>query len=73
VVQEWKKIPILSCVEIIGILSSTSNNIFSLMVKVLQDFGGLRLEDLGGKMDSIMGYDSNVFQGNQTNVTLQFK
>jgi hypothetical protein len=43
------------------------------MVKFLQNFGGLRLEDLGGKIVSVMGYDNNVFQGNQTNVTLQFK
>jgi hypothetical protein len=43
------------------------------MVKFLQDFGGLRLENLGGKMVSVMGYNNNVFQGNQTSVTLQFK
>ncbi len=72
-VQEWKRIPILFCVEIIGVLCSTFNNIFYLMVKFLQDFGGLRLENLGGKMVNVMGYNNNVFQGNQTSVTLQFK
>jgi hypothetical protein len=72
VVQGWKRIPILLCVETIGV-SSTFDNIFSLMVRSLQDFGGLRLKDLGGKVVN-MGCDNNIiFGGNQTNVTSQFK
>ncbi len=74
-VQEWKRIRIFFCVEIIGILFSTFDNIFSLIVKFLQDFGGLRLEDLGGKMVSIMGYNSNVFprSSNQCHIAIQEK
>jgi len=60
VVQEWKTILILLCVEIMN-MPSTFNNIFSLMVKSFQDFGGLGLEHLGGKMVN-MGCDGiNVF------------
>ncbi len=43
------------------------------MVKSLHDFGGLRLEDLGGKMVNVGCNGSNIFQGNQTNVTLQLR
>jgi hypothetical protein len=39
-VQVWKKIPILLCVETTSV-STTFNDTFSLMVKVLLDFGGL--------------------------------
>jgi len=54
-------------------MSSTFDNIFSLMVRSLQDFGGLRLKDLRGKMVNL-GCDNNIiFGGNQTNVTSQFK
>jgi hypothetical protein len=64
VVQGWKRIPILLCVETIGMLS-TFDNIFSLMVRSLQDFGGLGLKDLGRKMVN-MGCDNNIiFRGNQ--------
>jgi hypothetical protein len=38
-VQGWKKIPILLCVESIGVFA-TFNNIFGLMVKGLFEFGG---------------------------------
>ncbi len=54
-VQEWKIIPIPLCVEIIS-MPSTFNNIFSLMVKSFQNFGGLSLEHLGGKVVN-MGCD----------------
>jgi hypothetical protein len=53
-------------------MSSTFDNIFSLMVRSLQDFGGLGLKDLGGKMVNL-GCDNIIFRGNQTNVTSQFK
>jgi hypothetical protein len=50
-------------VEILHVFS-TSNIIFSLMLKCLFKFGGLRLEKLGGKLLN-MGCDENiVFQGN---------
>jgi hypothetical protein len=39
-VQVWKKIPILLCVETTSV-STTSNDTFSSMVNVLLDFGGL--------------------------------
>jgi hypothetical protein len=39
-VQKWKRIPILLCVKAVN-LSTTSDNIFSLMVKCMLDFGGL--------------------------------
>jgi hypothetical protein len=38
-------IPILLCVKIVGAFV-TFDNIFSLMVKALLDFGGLRLKEL---------------------------
>ncbi len=37
------------------------------------EFGGLRLEELGGKLVSMGSNGPNVFQGHQTSVTLQFK
>jgi hypothetical protein len=43
-------------------ISATSNNVFSLMVKILLKFCGLRLEELRAKLIN-MGYDgNNVFQ-----------
>jgi hypothetical protein len=45
VVQNWKRIPILICVETIR-TSATFDNIYALMLKCLGNFGGLRLEDL---------------------------
>jgi hypothetical protein len=43
------------------------------MLKCLLEFGGTSLDELGGKLAS-MGFEkSNVFQSNQTCVTLQFK
>jgi hypothetical protein len=38
-------IPILLCVKIVGVFL-TFDNIFSLMIKDLLDFGGLRLKEL---------------------------
>jgi hypothetical protein len=40
---------------------------------MLLEFGGLGLEKLGGKLVSMGSNGSNVFQGHQTSVTLQFK
>jgi hypothetical protein len=50
--QKWKLIPILLCVEAIS-LSTTFDNIFSLMVKCMLDFGGLGVEELARKLMSI--------------------
>ncbi len=61
-VQKWRHIPILLCVEAIS-LSTTSNNNFFWMVKCMLDFDGIGVEKLDGKLVSI-GYDgSSVFQG----------
>jgi hypothetical protein len=52
VVQKWKHILIPLCVEVIS-LSTTSDNIFYLMVKCMLDFGGLGVEELVGKLANI--------------------
>ncbi len=49
VVQLWKKILIFLCVLTMG-MSATFNNIFSLMLKYLVEYGGLGLEELVGKL-----------------------
>jgi hypothetical protein len=54
-------------------LSTTFDNIFSLMVKCMLDFCGLRVEELVGKLVSISCDESNVFQAHQTSVTTQFR
>jgi hypothetical protein len=59
-VQAWKRIPIFFFVETIHV-SDTSNNIFSLMLKCLDEFGGLRLEEWGGKLVSVGCDGNNVF------------
>jgi hypothetical protein len=41
-VQQWRRILIMICVEIVGMFA-TSDNIFGLMLKCLIDFGGLGL------------------------------
>jgi len=62
VVQKWKRIPILLCVEAVS-LYATSDNIFFLMVKCMLNFGGLGVEELAGKLVNI-GFDKfSVFQG----------
>jgi len=61
-VQCWKKIAILLCVESMGV-STTSNNIFGLIVKDLLKFGGLRLEELARKLVSMGCNGSSIFQG----------
>jgi hypothetical protein len=72
VVQKWKCIPILLCVETIC-LFATFDSIFSLMVKCMLDFGGLRVEELVRKLVNIGCDRSNVFQGHQIGVTMQFR
>jgi hypothetical protein len=72
VLQKWRCIPIFLCVEVVS-LSTTSNNVFSLMFKCMLDFCGLRVEELVGKLVSIDCDMSNVFQGHQTSMTTQFK
>jgi hypothetical protein len=71
-VQAWKRIPILLCVESVGVFV-TSNNIFGLMVKSLLEFGGLRLEELAGKLVNMGCNGSSIFQGHRMGVTMQFK
>ncbi len=44
-VRKWKKIMILLCVKIVG-LSTTLDNMFSLMFGHMLEFGGLGLEEL---------------------------
>jgi hypothetical protein len=59
VVQAWKRIPILLCVETIGVLV-TFDDIFVLLVEACLDFGGLGFEELAAKVVN-MGCDgSNV-------------
>jgi hypothetical protein len=52
------------CVHTMGMLA-TSNNIFSLMLKCLVEYGGLRLEELVSKLFNIKCDDNNVFQGHK--------
>ncbi len=70
VVQGWKRILILLCVENVKVFAM-SNNGFRLMVNGLLKFGGLRLVEMViGKLVG-MGCDkSNVFQGHQMGMTL---
>jgi hypothetical protein len=72
VVQKWKCIPILLCVEAIN-LFATFDNIFSLMVKCMLYFGGLGVEELVGKLVSIGSDKSSIFQGHRTCMTTQIK
>ncbi len=64
VVQKWRHIPIILCVEAIS-LSTTFDNIFSLMVKCMLDFGGLGVEELTGKLVGIGCDGFKVFQGHR--------
>jgi hypothetical protein len=68
VVQKWKRILILLCVEAIS-LFTTFDKKNSLMVKCMLDFCGLGVEELARKLVNKF----SVFQGHQTNVTMQFK
>ncbi len=70
-VQKWKCIPILLCVEAIS-LFATFDNIFSLTVKCMLDFG-LKVEKLVGKLVNIGGDASSVFQDHRIGVTMQLK
>jgi len=72
VVQKWRRIPILLCVEAVS-LSATSDNVFSLMVRCILDFGGLRVEELVGKLVNIGCDEFSVFRGHRTCMTTQFK
>jgi hypothetical protein len=71
VVQNWTKIPILFCLDQVGVYA-TSNNTFVLMFKCFLEFGGFRLKTLGGKLVNMGCYGTSVFQGHWTNITLQF-
>ncbi len=54
-------------------MSTTSDNIFVLMLKCLLEFGGLRMEELGEKLVNIGCNVSSMFQGHRMGVTQQFK
>jgi len=54
-------------------LFATSDNFFSLMVKCMLDFCGLRVEELARKLVNIGCDGSNVFQGHRRSMTTQFK
>jgi hypothetical protein len=72
VVQGWKQIPLLACVENVGV-QRTTENIFYLMFIAMVTFGGLNVEQLGTKLIS-MGCDgNNVFQVVRAGVTMQMK
>jgi hypothetical protein len=60
VIQQWKRILILFCVQIM-VMSATFDNIFYLMLKCLVEYGGSRLEELVGTLIGIKCDDSNVF------------
>lgn len=72
VVQNWTKIPILFCLDQVNVYA-TSNNIFVIMFKCFFEFSGLTLKTLGGKLVNMGCNGTSVFQGYQTNMTLQFK
>lgn len=60
-IQNLKRIHILFCVDQISV-SSTSNNVFTLMLKSLLESNGLGFEELGTKLVN-MGCDgSNEFK-----------
>jgi hypothetical protein len=63
-----EEIMILLCVEITRV-STTSNNVFRLMVKGLLEFGGLRFEELAGKLVNMDCDGSNIFQNHRACVT----
>jgi hypothetical protein len=68
-VQGWKRIPILLCVEFVGV-STIFNKKFGPLVKGLLEFGWLRFGELVGKLVS-MGCDGSfVFQDHQMSVTM---
>ncbi len=67
VVQLWKRILILFCVQTMG-MSTTFDNIFFLMLKCLVEYGGLRLGLINNGCNG-----NNVLQGLKLGVTLQFK
>ncbi len=68
----WTKIPILFCLNQVSVYA-TSNNIFVLMFKWFLEFGGSRFKTSGGKLVNMGCNGTSVFQGHQTNMTLQFK
>jgi hypothetical protein len=60
VVRKWRSIPILLCFEVVS-LFATFDNILSLMVKCMLDFGGLEVKKLVRKLVSIGCDKSSVF------------
>jgi hypothetical protein len=54
-------------------MSTTFDNIFSLMLKSLVEYGGLRLDELVGKLINNGCNGNSVFWGLKLGVTLQLK
>ncbi len=72
VVQCWKQIPLLACVEKVGV-QGTTKNIFHLMFIAMATFGGLNVEQSGTKLISMNCDGNNVFQGVKVGVITQMK
>ncbi len=67
VVQGWKWIPLLICVEKFGV-QGIANNVFHLIVNATITFGGLNVKQLGTMFIS-MGCDGNdLFQDGKVGV-----
>jgi hypothetical protein len=60
VVQSWKMILLLVCVEKFEV-QRTNNIVLHLMLKALETLVGVNVEVLGAKFISIGAYGSNVF------------
>jgi hypothetical protein len=60
-IQGWKQISLLVCVEKVG-MQGITKNIFHLILIAMVTFGGLSVKDLGEKLIS-MGCDGNSVFG----------
>jgi hypothetical protein len=56
VIQAWKRIPILFFLLKRLVFQSHLDNVIGLMVKVLQDFGGLGFKELGANLVNMGHY-----------------
>jgi len=62
VVQVWKRIPLLVCVEMVE-MQEIIDNVFQFMFRALETLAGVSVEVLGCKFISIGTNGNNVFQG----------
>jgi hypothetical protein len=72
VIQGWKQIPLLVCVEKVG-MQGIVENIFHLMFIAMVTFRGLSVKQLGAKFISMGCNGSSVFQGAKASITTQMK